>query len=339
MYKKGIISVIVPVYNVEKYLRQCLDSIINQTYRNLDIILVDDGSTDKSGAICDEYAEKDSRIRVIHKENGGLSSARNAGLDLIEKNGGGEFLAYVDSDDFLELDIYEKCIDKFCKFESTDLVIFGFKLLYAEGIIETKSYPSFDNLESNIVLREYEAGEMWNGINPGVWDKVYRTKNILNLRFPDGRVYEDSVYIYQVLAKVSNVSIMSDLGYNYRRDNVDSISNSIKNNIVDVFINLEGLRDKYILDKNTELVAGINTFLITQLRIYNNKAKKLPIYKNYLKAIKRTRKYPIRLKSKSNYYIRYRLFSYIPRYSYMIESLVDKMYNLIVPKLKQIYKK
>lgn len=89
MYKKGIISVIVPVYNVDRYLRQCLDSIVNQTYRDLDIILVNDGSTDNSGAICDEYSEKDSRIRVIHKDNGGQSSARNKALELIENQGGG----------------------------------------------------------------------------------------------------------------------------------------------------------------------------------------------------------------------------------------------------------
>ena len=101
-----LISVIVPVYNVEKYLRQCLDSIINQTYRNLEIILVDDGSTDSSGIICDEYAQIDARIKVIHKENGGLSSARNAGLDVCTS--GGDFIAFVDSDDWLEPDMYER---------------------------------------------------------------------------------------------------------------------------------------------------------------------------------------------------------------------------------------
>lgn len=100
---KELISVIVPVYQVEKYLVRCLESVVNQTYKNLEIILVDDGSTDASGEICDEYAEKDDRIKVIHKENGGLSSARNAGLDIAQ----GEYIAFVDSDDWIAPDMYQ----------------------------------------------------------------------------------------------------------------------------------------------------------------------------------------------------------------------------------------
>ena len=98
-----MISVIVPVYNVEKYLRACLESIVNQTYRDLEIILVDDGSTDSSGIICGEYAEKDARVKVIHKENGGASSARNAGLNIAQ----GEYITFVDSDDTIELDMID----------------------------------------------------------------------------------------------------------------------------------------------------------------------------------------------------------------------------------------
>ena len=108
--KREFISVIVPVYNVEYYLKQCLDSIVNQTYRNLEIILVDDGSTDSSGDICDEYAQIDARIKVIHKENGGVSSARNAALDLCTP--GGDLVAFVDSDDWLELNMYETLLEQ-----------------------------------------------------------------------------------------------------------------------------------------------------------------------------------------------------------------------------------
>lgn len=101
--KDDLISVIVPVYNVEKYLHKCINSILNQTYKNLEIILIDDGSTDNSGKICDEYALKDNRIKVIHKENGGLSSARNAGLDICS----GDYIGFVDSDDYIAEDMYE----------------------------------------------------------------------------------------------------------------------------------------------------------------------------------------------------------------------------------------
>ena len=100
----GVISVIIPVYKAEEYLERCVDSVLAQTYSNLEIILVDDGSPDNSGQICDRYAEKDSRVKVIHKKNGGVSSARNAGLDVAT----GEFVAFVDSDDFIAPDMYEK---------------------------------------------------------------------------------------------------------------------------------------------------------------------------------------------------------------------------------------
>ena len=103
MFRNSLISVIVPVYNVEKYLPQCLNSIINQTYENLEIIFINDGSTDNSGNICDEYAKRNSRIKAIHKENGGASSARNIGLDICK----GDNIGFVDSDDWIELDMYE----------------------------------------------------------------------------------------------------------------------------------------------------------------------------------------------------------------------------------------
>ncbi len=102
-----LVSIIIPVYNVEEYLEQCLDSVINQTYKNLEIWLVDDGSKDSGGKICDKYKELDSRIRVIHKENGGLSSARNVALDLMK----GEYVYFLDSDDFISLDLIETYID------------------------------------------------------------------------------------------------------------------------------------------------------------------------------------------------------------------------------------
>ena len=114
------LSVIVPIYNVEKYLRQCLESIVNQTFRDLEIILVDDGSPDKCGEICDEYAKKDNRIIVIHKANGGLSAARNDALNIAT----GEWIAFVDSDDWLDIDIYEKAITAGDRYD-VDILLFN----------------------------------------------------------------------------------------------------------------------------------------------------------------------------------------------------------------------
>ena len=133
MKKNNLISIIVPIYNVEKYLKKCIDSIINQTYKNLEIILVDDGSPDNCGKICDEYAKKDNRIKVIHKENGGVSSARNVGVE----NATGEYIGFVDSDDYIEKDMYEVLINNLKK-ENADISIISNYEVYKNKIIENK---------------------------------------------------------------------------------------------------------------------------------------------------------------------------------------------------------
>lgn len=129
--QEDLISVIVPVYKVEKYLHRCVDSIINQTYKNLEIILVDDGSPDNCPKICDEYAQKDQRIKVIHKKNAGISEARNAGLEIAQ----GEFVAFVDSDDYIDSTMYEKML-LLAQKEKNDLVLCGFKKVSEDGKIE-----------------------------------------------------------------------------------------------------------------------------------------------------------------------------------------------------------
>ena len=125
---QALISVIVPVYNVAPYLRQCVDSILSQSYTHLEVLLIDDGSTDESGAICDEYAQQDSRVKVIHKPNGGLSSARNVGLSLAS----GEWISFVDSDDWLDTNIYQKCIDELERYPDLDLVRFFVNYAYLD---------------------------------------------------------------------------------------------------------------------------------------------------------------------------------------------------------------
>lgn len=152
MEQKPLISVIVPIYRVERYLSKCVESILNQTYRHLEIILVDDGSPDGSGAICDEFAEKDSRIRVIHKENGGLSDARNAGIQVA----GGEYLAFVDGDDWIEPDMYEAmlgltekygaklvCAGRYDENDSTGEMVIGLCPQREEALPGTEVFAGF----------------------------------------------------------------------------------------------------------------------------------------------------------------------------------------------------
>lgn len=140
-----LISVIVPIYNVEKYLTKCIESIINQTYENLEIILVDDGSPDNCPIICDEYAKRDSRVKVIHKKNGGLSDARNAGLDIAT----GEYIMFIDSDDFVEIDMMESMMNNMID-NNVDLVVCNIKYIYDNS--EKVKYNQKDK-----VLDKYEA--------------------------------------------------------------------------------------------------------------------------------------------------------------------------------------
>ena len=145
-----LISIIVPIYNVEKYLKQCIESIISQTYRNIEIILVDDGSPDNCGKICDEYSQKDKRIIVLHKENGGLSDARNKGIDIAK----GDYLTFVDSDDFVNIDYIEKLYNSI-KFNNTKLAQCGIsKVDENNEIIEKLNYEKNQIKTSHEILNE-----------------------------------------------------------------------------------------------------------------------------------------------------------------------------------------
>lgn len=193
-----LISVIVPIYKVEAYLSRCIDSILRQTYQQLDIILVDDGSPDNCGAMCDAYADKDSRIQVIHKTNGGLSDARNAGLDIAL----GEYIYFVDSDDWIADDTIATLLANMDK--DTDIVM-GCSVDVQEaesGIVETAwSIP----LGSHKELNQIEA--MRDNLLGGwaAWNKLYRRELFRTIRFPVGRINEDEAILLHVLALCNRV--------------------------------------------------------------------------------------------------------------------------------------
>ena len=197
-----MISVIVPVYNVEKYIRKCLDSIVNQTYRDLEIILVDDGSTDASGAICDEYAEKDIRIKVIHKENGGQSSARNLGLDIAT----GEYIGFVDSDDTIELETYHLLVSSM---QGNDIVICGHNVVYEE---KTETCCREESALDNAGL----WSEVFGRLNNAVWNKLYRRELLKGIYF-DARFAhgEDLLFNLHYLKVARNGCVLNRALYNY----------------------------------------------------------------------------------------------------------------------------
>ena len=211
-----LISVIVPVYKVEPYLRKCVDSILAQTYTNLEVILVDDGSPDNCGAICDEYAVKDNRVKVIHKENGGVSSARNVGLDAA----GGEFVCFVDSDDIVSTRFVEylKKAQELC---DADIAYCGY-LRFVEPIQDTEPEP-FANQEL-LTISGTEAMDKQFAIwyTPNVWDKLIRRSLFAQLRFPQAKRAEDLWLSYHLLAKARMVSGIRKCQLYYYRTSQES---------------------------------------------------------------------------------------------------------------------
>lgn len=210
------ISVIVPIYNAEKYLNKCLESIIGQTYKNLEIILVDDGSSDNSPTICDAWAQIDSRIRVIHKKNGGVSSARNAGIDLAQ----GDYIGFVDADDWIEPNMYEVLINNAEKF-SADKSSCGY-VYYGQ---QTVCVPS----ESCTVLQNSDEMRLRivGGRNNAVWCAIYSGSVVGNVRFNESlKVAEDWLFNYQVCLKMSSEVIVDTPLYHYE-DNIESAMHGI----------------------------------------------------------------------------------------------------------------
>lgn len=202
------ISVIVPVYKVEPYLDKCISSIVNQTYRNLEIILVDDGSPDNCPAMCDTWAEKDSRIRVIHKTNGGLSDARNAGMAIAT----GELMTFVDSDDWIAPDMYEHLYQRLAE-NNSDVATCGVQMVW-----EDKTPSCTLTRESSCVLNQEEAmraiiEESW--LKQPVWYKLYKTELVRDILFPVGKYHEDVFWSYQAVGRAQRVSVSDHIGYYY----------------------------------------------------------------------------------------------------------------------------
>lgn len=205
---EDLISVIVPVYKVEKFLRKCIESIVNQTYKNLEIILVDDGSPDGCPEICDEYARRDPRIKVVHKTNGGLSDARNAGLAEAE----GEFIGFVDSDDFIEAEMYRKLL---CALKENDAdmavcneICVDENSARMELVLYSRPY--------GILSKEDALKEVAQGIFPSVaWNKLYRRKIFGKVKFIRGKCHEDEFFLHEIVFQCEKIVTISDRLYFY----------------------------------------------------------------------------------------------------------------------------
>lgn len=205
--KDDLISIIIPIYKVEKYIERCINSVLSQTYSNIEIILIDDGSPDMCPSICDNYKLIDSRIQVIHKENGGLSDARNKGINISK----GKYITFVDSDDYIENDYVEFLYKTILK-EDSDIAICSYQSVYGNRMIikqlEHREYilNSEETLEKMLYQKEF---------NVSAWAKLYKRELFENIEFPKGKIFEDAFTTYKLVMKAKKISVNLEIKYNY----------------------------------------------------------------------------------------------------------------------------
>ncbi len=280
---KGLISVIIPIYKVEQYLDKCIKSIVNQTYRNLEIILVDDGSPDKCPAICDKWKKIDNRIKVIHKLNGGLSDARNAGLKLAT----GDYIAFVDSDDYIDEDMYESLVTQI-SLSNADIAICNLDYVDVNGKI-MKNVTTGNNgyFTSKEILAKWCGEDFVYYVV--VWNKLYKRKCWDNVYFPKGKIHEDNFVMYRVFFNSDNIVCSKERKYKYvqRNDSImSSVINSKKYNEVQAiceaynFYQENGLSD--ISDVVVKRLANVFFELNGRINIYKCTSEE----RKYIKEIK-----------------------------------------------------
>lgn len=216
-----LVSVVIPVYNVSRYLPQCLDGVIAQTYRNLEILIVDDGSTDDSGSICDRYANGDDRIRVFHTPNRGLASARNLALENVE----GQYISFIDSDDWIERHAIETLL-RAARLTGSDIVEARYYVEYVGNTVHSTAGTKYSHtFHGEAIMSAFAEG--W--IDNMVWNKLYRAECFTDVRFPVGRTYEDVAIVWKLLKDLADhagiATVLSDELFHYRIRK-GSISNS-----------------------------------------------------------------------------------------------------------------
>jgi len=269
-----LISVIVPVYNVEKYLDKCVQSIVEQTYKNLEIILVDDGSPDNCPKMCDDWAKKDKRIKVIHKKNGGLSDARNKGID----KSCGKYITFIDSDDYVEPN-YVEFLYKNLKTSNADISMGKQYVRYTKKTINTGTNNKYI-VNAHECFDKLLYGE---DFDVSAWAKLYSIKLFDGIRFPTGRVFEDSATTFKLIDKSHSIVLESKPIYNYiiRKNSISNDNFSPQK--MDLITSTKEMCD-HILKKYPDLQKGCDrrmmyAYLSTLTQIA--KCKNSKIYKNY----------------------------------------------------------
>lgn len=287
--KEKEVSIIIPIFNVANYLQECLDSILAQTYPHFEILLIDDGSTDQSPQICDQYEKRDSRIKVIHKQNGGAASARNKGLDIAT----GDFICFIDSDDCVKKNYVERLLNAL-EANEADVSVCAYQYLY-KNIIEHQSMdPTGSVSEKEFILRfltDWKCGLLWN--------KIFKASLIGNIRFEEGHKIDDEFFTYKIIMNAKKIviideelyvyrmrasSVMQSKGKNYEKMLQDQFE-YITKRYFDVTQKYPDLEQNYLenlIDNYIRLIDGSRS----SLEFYEDMKMKIRDYKDELKGTK-----------------------------------------------------
>lgn len=277
-----LVSIIIPIYNVEKYLEKCIKSMINQTYRNLEIILINDGSTDESAKICEKYKEQDSRIVFINKKNGGAASAKNEGLKIAK----GDYITFIDSDDFIEPDMIEYMVNTIKKYNS-DIIQCSFTNLYKN----TEKFKQDKIIEQKIGSKDFFKLFLIKWDSSLFWNKLFKREVIENIFFKEGRCIDDEFFTYKCVINSKSIVTSNKIVYNYRMrksgvmKSESSQKQILKDRIDYLYERYELVRKKYKdLDKN--FLEHLLTYYLIISKDYYVDERLLDYMKNNLKSIK-----------------------------------------------------
>lgn len=327
--QQKLISVIVPVYNVEKYLTQCIESVLKQTYHMLELILIDDGSTDQSGEICDRYASVDERVQVFHQANKGRSAARNAGMQAAK----GEYLMFVDSDDWID----ETCLETVWAVtdEGTELVVFRSRNIYADKM-EDHSTGERKHFTGSEPLTFYVGGYKDFQVLNAVWGKLYKKSLLADIRFEEGRYYEDVMFTTKTYAACRDCQYLDEAYYNYNIATENSITYQGVNELTfrdEIPIFYE--KERYLEELGREdLSERYAYFLYQRLILYYNASvqKKEKDYAKRLAALIKRDKRKIRKVLKQEYVSAYnrlyiQIFLVNAKLAYFVKRLMEKIHK------------
>lgn len=322
------VSVIIPVYGVEKYLDRCVNSIIHQTYDNLEIVLIDDGSPDNCPKMCDEWAKRDDRIKVIHKQNGGLSDARNAGLEICT----GEYILFVDSDDYIDLTMVEKLLTQL-ENDNSDICIAHFSKFY-DGELPCKKYSKATEVLSTedallrLTPKHYDLSFVT------AWGKLIKKEIIKNLRFAKGKIHEDEFMCHHLLGNCKKISCTYEPLYFYYINGGGIVNSKVTKSKLDV---IEAMKDRIqyvskeypnLLPETVQNALETYQFVYCQIR-YKGADKEIfdEFRKEFLLLYDECKKggFPFKIKIFSRTY----LFRHFKNFYYLFAKIKNSMRDLI----------